>query len=97
VQSPGPPPPVEPRGARLVRRAHRVRLYLYAFFTVAVLAYVVALAASNTHRVRVDWIFARSSVALIWLVTLAAILGWLLGLVVAAVFRWRTRAPGGPS
>jgi uncharacterized integral membrane protein len=98
VQSPGPPAPgVEPRGARLVRRAHRVRLYLYAFFTVAVLVYVVALAASNTHRVRVDWIFARSSVALIWLVTLAAILGWLLGLVVAAVFRWRTRAPGGPS
>jgi uncharacterized integral membrane protein len=95
VQSPGPPAPEgEPRGARFVRRAHRVRLYLYAFFAVAVLVYVVALAASNTHRVRVDWIFARSSVALIWLVTLAAILGWLLGLMVAAVFRWRTRAPG---
>jgi uncharacterized integral membrane protein len=83
----------EPSGARFARRAHRVRLYLYAFFAVALLVYVVALARSNTHRVRVDWVFGRSSVSLIWLVLLAVILGWLLGLMVAVVFRWRTRAP----
>jgi uncharacterized integral membrane protein len=77
----------------LARRAHRVRLYLYAFFAVALLVYVVALARSNTHRVRVDWVFGHSSVSLVWLVLLAVILGWLLGLMVAAVFRWRTRAP----
>jgi uncharacterized integral membrane protein len=92
-----PDPPAsgpEPSGARFARRAHRVRLYLYAFLAVALLVYVVALARSNTHRVRVDWVFGHSSVSLVWLVLLAVILGWLLGLMVAAVFRWRTRAPG---
>jgi uncharacterized integral membrane protein len=83
----------EPSGARFARRAYRVRLYLYAFFGVALLVYVVALARSNTHRVRVDWVFGHSSVSLVWLVLLAVILGWLLGLMAAAVFRWRTRAP----
>ncbi len=84
---------VEPRRARFARRAHRVRLYLYAFLGMALLVYAVALAASNTRRVRVDWVFGRSTVQLVWLVLLAAILGWLLGLLVAGVFRWRTRAP----
>jgi uncharacterized integral membrane protein len=96
VQSPGPPAPspgLESRGARLARHAHRVRLYLCAFLSVAALVYVVALASSNTHRVRVDWVFARSSVSLVWLVLLAVILGWLLGLMAAVAFRWRTRAP----
>ena len=84
---------VESGGARFARRAHRVRLYAYAFLAVALLVYVVALAGSNTHHVRVNWVFGSSSVALIWLVMLAAILGWLLGLVIAVAFRWRTRAP----
>jgi uncharacterized integral membrane protein len=83
----------ESGGARFARRIRRVRLYMYAFFAVALLVYVVALAGSNTHHVRVDWVFGSSSVSLVWLVLLATILGWLLGLVVAAAFRWRTRAP----
>jgi uncharacterized integral membrane protein len=90
---PSTPPLPEPRGARIVRRVRRVRLYVSAFVGVALLVYVVALVASNTHRVRVDWVFGRSSVSLVWLVLLAVILGWLLGLLVGAVFRWRTRAP----
>jgi hypothetical protein len=32
-------------------------------------------------------------VGLIWLVLFAAILGWVLGILITAVFRWRTRAP----
>jgi uncharacterized integral membrane protein len=86
-------PARESRGARLARRAHHTRLYLYAFLAVAVLVYVVALAGSNTHKVKIDWIFGRASVALVWLVLFAAILGGLLGILIAAVFRWRTRAP----
>jgi uncharacterized integral membrane protein len=96
VPSPGPSAPLqelEPRGARFARHAHRVRLYLYAFLGVALLVYCVALASSNTHRVRVDWVFGRSSVSLVWLVLLAVILGWMLGLLAAVAFRWRTRAP----
>jgi uncharacterized integral membrane protein len=87
---------LESSGSRLGRRLRRVRLYAVAFSAVALLVFVVALAVLNTHRVRVDWVFGRSSVALVWLVLLAAILGWLLGLTFAAAFRWRTRAPRRP-
>ena len=83
----------ESRGARFARKAHRIRLHLYALLAVAVLVYVVALGASNTRNVRVDWVFGSSSVSLVWLVLFAAILGWLLGVLMTALFRWRTRAP----
>lgn len=102
-----PQPPTEPqasgqrtrgeesRGGRIRRKAHRGRLHLYAFATVAVLAYVIALGAMNTRHVKVDWVFGSSSVSLVWLVLFAAILGWLLGILITALFRWRTRAPRG--
>ncbi len=90
---PGAHPSGETRGARVARKAHRSRLHLYALLAVVVLVYVVALAASNTGKVTVDWVFGSSSVALIWLVLFAAILGWVLGILITAVFRWRTRAP----
>jgi uncharacterized integral membrane protein len=83
----------ESRGGRVRRQAHRGRLHLYAFATVALLAYVIALGAMNTHHVKVDWVFGSSSVALVWLVLFAVILGWLLGILMTTVFRWRTRAP----
>jgi uncharacterized integral membrane protein len=86
-------PLAESRGARFRRKAHRSRLYLNAFGAAALLIYVVALAVSNTHHVKVDWVFASSSPPLVWLVLLAAVLGWLLGLLVATVLRRRTRAP----
>lgn len=91
--APAPAADRESRGARLGRKAHRTRLHLYAFAAVAVLVYVVALAAANTGRVSVDWVFGTSSVSLVWLVLFAAILGWLLGILITALFRWRTRAP----
>ena len=84
---------VESRGARFVRMAHRTRLHLYALLTVAVLVYLVALATSNTRRVRIDWVFASSRVPLVWLALFAAILGWLLGILITILFRMRTRAP----
>jgi uncharacterized integral membrane protein len=83
----------ESRGARRGRKAHRTRLHLYAFVAVAVLAYGVALAASNTHHVKVDWVFGSSSVSLVWVVLFAGILGWLLGILITTLFSWRTRAP----
>jgi uncharacterized integral membrane protein len=94
AQAPTPSgPDRESTGARLARNAHRTRLHLYAFGAVALLVYVVALAASNTRHVKVDWVFGSSSVSLVWLVLFAAILGWLLGVLITALFRWRTRAP----
>ena len=96
AQTPGPSRPrAESHGDHVARTAHRTRLYLYAFGVVALVVYLVALAASNTRHVKVDWVFGSSSVSLVWLVLFAGILGWLLGIVVTALFRWRTRAPRG--
>jgi uncharacterized integral membrane protein len=81
---------------RLQPRRSRIRLYIYAFLTVALLVYVIALAGANTHHVRADWVFGSSSVPLVLLVTFAAVIGWLLGLLMVAAFRWRTR-PRRPS
>ncbi len=88
-----PSPDRESRSARLGRNAHRTRLHLYAFIAVAVLGYAVALAASNTRHVKVNWVFGSSLMSLVWLVMFAAILGWLLGILITALLRWRTRAP----
>lgn len=83
----------ETSGARFRRKAHRARLHGYAIATVALVAYLVALAASNTAHVKVNWVFGSSRVSLVWLVLFAAILGWLLSLFASTAFRWRTRAP----
>ena len=83
----------ETRRDRSRRKAHRSRLHGYAIVAVALVAFLIALAASNTAHVKVDWVFGTSHVSLVWLVLFAAILGWLLGLVATAAFHWRTRAP----
>jgi uncharacterized integral membrane protein len=81
----------ETRGQHFRRKAHRTRLHGYAIVAVALVAYLIALAASNTAHVKVNWVFGSSHVSLVWLVLFAVILGWLLGLLASARFRWRTR------
>ncbi len=83
----------ETRAQHFRRKAHRTRLHSYAIVAVALVAFLIALAVSNTARVKVNWVFGSSHVSLVWLVLCAAILGWLLGLVATAAFHWRTRAP----
>lgn len=83
----------ETRGEHFRRKAHRSRLHAYAIAGVALVAFLIALAASNTAHVKVNWVFGSSHVSLVWLVLFAAILGWLLGLLASARFHWRTRAP----
>lgn len=83
----------ETRGARFARKAHRVRLYFYAGFAVVVVVFLVALVLANTSHVKVSWVFGASSVSLVWLVLVAAILGLLLGMALGALFHWRTRRP----
>ena len=75
------------------RKAHRSRLYGDAIGVVALVGVLIALAASNTAHVKVNWLIGSSRVSLVWLVLAAAILGWVLGLVTSARFNWRTRAP----
>jgi uncharacterized integral membrane protein len=83
----------ETRRDRSRRKAHRTRLHGYAIVAVALVAFLIALAASNTAHVKVNWVFGTSHVSVVWLVLFAAILGWLLGLAATAAFHWRTRAP----
>jgi uncharacterized integral membrane protein len=83
----------ETPGARLARKAHRTRLYFYAGAAVALFVYLVALVVANTGHVKVSWVFGASSVSLVWLVLIAAILGLALGMVLGALFHWRTRRP----
>ena len=83
----------ETGGARFARKAHRARLYLYAGFAVVLLVFLIALVLANTGHVKVSWVFGTSSVSLVWLVLFAAILGLLLGMVLGALFHWRTRRP----
>ena len=94
----GPMPPSaardrETRREHSRRKAHRSRLHGYAILTVALVSFLIALAASNTSHVKVNWVFGSSHVSLVWLMLFTAIVGWLLGLVATAAFHWRTRAP----
>jgi uncharacterized integral membrane protein len=84
---------IETRGARLSRKARRIRFHLYALFTVALIVCLVALVIANTRQVKLNWVFGSSTTSLVWIVLFSAILGWLLGTVTSALFRWRTRAP----
>ena len=88
-------PAGETRGARFARKAHRTRLYIYAGVAVALVVFLTALVLANTGHVKVSWVFGSSSVSLVWLVLVSAILGLLLGMVLGALFRWRTRTPRG--
>jgi uncharacterized integral membrane protein len=83
----------ESRAGHLRRTAHQGRLHGYAIVLVALIAVLVALVATNTARVHVDWLVGSSRVSLVWLVLVAAIIGWILGVLVSVRFQWVTRAP----
>jgi uncharacterized integral membrane protein len=83
----------ETRGEHFRRKALRRRLHGYAIGAVALIAVLIALAASNTAKVKVNLLIGSSRVSLVWLVLAAALLGWALGLIASARFHWRTRAP----
>jgi uncharacterized integral membrane protein len=83
----------ETRAERFRRNARQGRLQVYALAVVALVAILIALAATNTARVRVDWLVGSSRVSLVWLVLAAAIIGWVLGVLASARFQWLTRAP----
>jgi len=88
--------PVEPRAVRLRRHAHRTNLYAWAFIVVTLLVIVVALAAANTRQMKLSWVVGTSHASLVWIVVVATVLGWLLGLATGIVFRIRTRRRAAP-
>jgi|GEM_PF-2501354 uncharacterized integral membrane protein len=86
----------ETRAEHFRRKALRGRLHGYAIAVVALVAVLIALAASNTAHVKVNWLIGSSRVSLVWLVLAAALLGWGLGSMLSARLHWRTRAPRPP-
>jgi uncharacterized integral membrane protein len=91
--APDTPSAAETPQQRWRRKAARTRLQATSILGVALLAYLIALAALNTGAVKAHWLFGTSRVALVWIVLIAALLGWALGLLSIAAFHWRTRRP----
>ncbi len=56
------------------------------------IAVLIALAASNTADVKVNWLFGSAHVSLVWLVLVTAVIAWVLGLLASVRFQWLTRA-----
>lgn len=90
-----PPPrdtqPLEGRGDRMRRRGRRAGLYAWAFVLVALLVVVIALVAANTRQVELSWVVGEGEASLVWIIVVAALLGWLLGIATSVLFRFRTR------
>jgi uncharacterized integral membrane protein len=83
--------PVEPRRKRLRRKGRRAGLYAGAGIVVVLLAVLIALSAANTKRVEVDWVFGSTRQTLVGILFVTAVVGWLLGIITAALFKRRTR------
>ena len=66
-------------------------LYAWAVLLVALLIVLVALIVANTRTVKLDWVIGSTRASLVWIILVAAILGWLLGIVTSVVARHRTR------
>ena len=85
------PPEEESRLQRSLRYGHRTSLYASLAFGIAAAVLLILLIARNTRQVRVDYVLGHSQTALIWLVVVSAIAGWVLGIVTAYLIRRRTR------
>ena len=81
----------ETRWQRSRRYGHRSGLYASLLLGIIAAVLLILLIARNTRQVRVDYVFGHSDTALIWLVVISAIAGWVLGIVTAYLIRRRTR------
>ena len=83
----------ESRGERFARGGRRVRLYTGAVVFLAVTTVLIALSSVNTAKVKLDWVIGSTHASLVWILLATAVIGWLLGITTAVVFRFRTREP----
>ena len=91
--TPEEPAHAESRGARALRHGRRARLYGWAVLGIGAAVVLIALVAANTRSVKIGWVFGSAHTSLVWIVVAAALLGWLVGIATAIVFRFRTRRP----
>lgn len=79
------------RRARLRHRARKVRLYSWTTLLVATVVVIIALIVDNTRKVEIGWVFGSGQVSLVWIILIAAIVGWLGGLATSYLVRRRVR------
>jgi uncharacterized integral membrane protein len=84
-------PAVEPEVDDKARHRRRAKLYAWAFLLAAFFVVLVALIVANTRRVKISWVVGSTRQSLVWIIIVAALLGWLAGLVTSLLFRRRTR------
>jgi uncharacterized integral membrane protein len=85
--------PEESRFRRGVRYGHRTGLYFSLVVAIAVIVFLILLVARNTREVKLDYVVSSTKTALIWLIIISAICGWVLGIATAFLVRHRTRGP----
>jgi uncharacterized integral membrane protein len=83
----------ETRWERSLRYGHRTGLWTALIIAIAVLVFLILLVARNTRQVKLDYVFDSTKTALIWLIIISAISGWVLGIVTSFLVRHRTRGP----
>lgn len=83
----------ESRVQRFRRHGRRAGLYTFTAVLVAALVVLIALIVANTHQVRINWVFGHSHAALVWIVVVAGIVGWIAGIATAELLRRRTKRP----
>jgi uncharacterized integral membrane protein len=81
----------ESRRNRAMRYGHRGGLYATLVIGIIAGVLLILLIARNTRQVKLDYVFGDTRAALIWLVIISAITGWVLGIVTAFLIRRRTR------
>ncbi|HZP72888.1 MAG TPA: LapA family protein [Gaiellaceae bacterium] len=79
------------RRDRLRQRAHQARLYGWTALLIIALVVIIALIVDNTRRVTIGWVFGSSRTSLVWIIVVAAIVGWFAGLATSFVVRRRIR------
>ena len=87
-------PETETRLRRGIRYSHRTGLYVSLVIAIATIVFLILLVARNTRHVKVDYVVGNTQAALVWLVIISAITGWVLGIVTAFLIRRRTRWRG---
>jgi uncharacterized integral membrane protein len=84
-----PEPPRPPEAAPPPTASGSAGFSLHAVLTIVVLVAIVALLLANTRTVKVSWVFGSTRQALVWIVLVTAILGWLLGIFTSMLFHRR--------
>ena len=81
----------EPLGDRTRRHTRRAGLYGSIVAAVALVVLLIALVASNTRKVELDWIVGSGQASLVWIIVVSAVVGWVTGILTAVAVRRRTR------